>query len=172
MALRKIWTIKFEITEHAFNVCFEFCMCKTQINCFLNSFLWYATAMRHLGIDYGSKRVGIAVSDSAGSMAFPKTVLANDEQLLTEIGELIDSYEVEVLVIGHSLDTTSSPNKIQPEIDELVTDMTLQFGLPIHLEPEQFTTQQALRIQGRTSQTDASAAALILDSFLQKQRSH
>ena len=127
--------------------------------------------MRHLGIDYGSKRVGIAVSDAAGSMAFPKTVLANDEQLLTEIGELIDVYEVAVVVIGHSLDTKSTPNAIQSEIDELVTDMTLQFGLPVHLEPEQFTTQQALRIQGRNDQTDASAAALILDSFLQKSKS-
>ena len=132
--------------------------------------MWYATVMRHLGIDYGSKRVGIAVSDATGSIAFPKTVLVNNEQLLTEIDELIDAYAVGAIVVGHSLDTKSNPNKVQSEIDELVADLTLQFGLPVHLEPEQFTTQQALRIQGRNSQTDASAAALILDGFLKRQR--
>lgn len=126
--------------------------------------------MRYLGIDYGSKRIGIAVSDAAGSMAFPKMVLSNDEHLFTELNDLIDSYSVKVLVIGHSLDSQAKPNAIQSEIDELITDLTLQFGLPIHLEPEQFTTQQALRVQGRNAQTDASAAALILDSFLQKQK--
>ena len=125
--------------------------------------------MRYLGIDYGSKRVGMALSDATGSMAFPKVVLKNDEHLLTEIGELIESYQVGMIVIGHSLNKQSAPNMIQSEIEALMTDLTLEFGLPIHLEPEQFTTQQALRIQGRNSQTDASAAALILDSFLQKQ---
>ena len=126
--------------------------------------------MRYIGIDYGSKRVGIAVSDATGSMAFPKFVLRNDENLLNELGELIESYKAAVIVIGHSLDKQTAPNAIQSEIDTLMTDITLQFGLPIHLEPEQFTTQQALRIQGRNEQTDASAAALILDSFLQKQK--
>ena len=125
--------------------------------------------MRYIGIDYGSKRVGVALSDATGSMAFPKVVLKNDEQLLAELANIIESYQVGSIVIGHSLDKQSAPNAIQAEIETLITDLTLEFGLPIHLEPEQFTTQQALRIQGRNSQTDASAAALILDSFLQKQ---
>lgn len=124
--------------------------------------------MRHLGIDYGSKRVGIALSDATGSMAFPKVVLKNDERLFAELSELIDSYNVGAIVIGHSLNKDSTPNQIQSEIETLITDLTLEFGLPVHLEPEQFTTQQALRIQGRNAQTDASAAALILDGFLQR----
>ena len=127
-------------------------------------------SMRYMGIDYGTKRVGIALSDATGRMAFPKMVLKNDQYLLKEIADLVETYQVASIVIGHSLDMQANPNLIQSEIDTLLTDLTLEFGLPIHLESEQFTTQQALRIQGRNAQTDASAAALILDSFLQKQQ--
>lgn len=122
--------------------------------------------MRLLGIDYGSKRVGLALSDLSGTMAFPHSVIANTPQLVTEIEALIAEQSVAVIVIGHSLDKTQQPNKIQADIEELVTDLTLATGLPIHLQPEQFSTQAALQIQGRTSQTDAAAAALILDSFI------
>ncbi len=122
--------------------------------------------MRLLGIDYGTKRVGIAFSDEAGMMAFPHTVLPNTPNLLTELERLIAEKQVTEIVIGHSLDKNSQPNKVQAAIEELMTDLTLATGLPIHLQPEQFSTQAALQIQGRTNMTDAAAAALILDSFI------
>ena len=127
--------------------------------------------MRYMGIDYGTKRVGVAVSDATGAMAFPKTVLKNDDKLLSELSELVDEYEVKAVVIGHSIDKNDAPNQIQSAINEFIGDLTMQVGLPVHLEPEQYTTQAALRIQGRNDQTDASAAALILNSFLQRNHS-
>jgi RNase H-fold protein (predicted Holliday junction resolvase) len=47
-------------------------------------------------------------------------------------------------------------------------DLTLNLGLPIELEPEQYTTQEAIRLQGRNEMTDASAASVILNSYLLK----
>jgi RNase H-fold protein (predicted Holliday junction resolvase) len=47
-----------------------------------------------------------------------------------------------------------------------MSDLTLQVGVPVHLEPEQYTTQEAVRFQGRNEKTDASAAAIILNSFI------
>jgi putative holliday junction resolvase len=126
--------------------------------------------MRLLGIDYGTKRVGIAFSDEAGIMAFPHTVLPNTPNLLTELERLIAEKQVTEIVIGHSLDKNSQPNKVQAAIEELMTDLTLATGLPIHLQPEQFSTQAALQIQGRTNMTDAAAAALILDSFITRKK--
>ncbi len=123
--------------------------------------------MRLLGIDYGTKRVGIAVSDVSGKMAFPHSVLKNDASLLEEIGHIVDEYEVQKIVIGHSLNKDMSPNNVQSDIETLVTDITLEWGLPVHLQSELFSTQAALRIQGRNAATDASAAALILDAFIQ-----
>jgi RNase H-fold protein (predicted Holliday junction resolvase) len=51
-----------------------------------------------------------------------------------------------------------------------MVDITLSLGIPVHLEPEQYSTQQAKHIQGKTSMTDAAAAALILDSFIIKHK--
>jgi len=126
--------------------------------------------MRILGIDYGSKRIGLALTDEGGNMAFPHKVLKNTPDLLKELETIIAEKNVAEIVIGHSLDKTNEPNKIQSAIEELMTDLTLAVGLPIHLEPEQFSTQAALQIQGRNDMTDASAATLILDSFINKSK--
>jgi RNase H-fold protein (predicted Holliday junction resolvase) len=114
--------------------------------------------------------VGIALSDEAGRMAFPHKVLPNSPTLLSELKKIITEKAVAEIVVGHSLNKNSQPNKIQTAIEELILDLTLATGLPIHLEPEQFSTQAALQIQGRNDMTDAAAAALILDSFITKRK--
>ncbi len=119
-----------------------------------------------MGIDYGSKKIGIAFSDEAGMMAFPHGVIVNDKDAHKKILQLIDEKKVGNVVIGHSLDKEGKANAIHSAAEELMTDITLAVGIPVHFEPEQFSTQQAIRIQGRTSQTDAAAAAIILDSFI------
>lgn len=122
--------------------------------------------MRKMGIDYGSKRVGIALSDDKGLMAFPHTVLENQGDLLSSIIKIVEDNEVKEIVIGHSLGRDGEPNKIHEAVESLMTDLTLEIPIPIHLEPEQYTTQEAMRFQGRNEETDASAAAIILNSFI------
>jgi len=127
-------------------------------------------SMRFLGIDFGTKRVGIAVTDEKGTMAFPHGVYNNDNSLVKKISDLINEKKVAEIVIGYSLDKEGKPNEVHKLVEELMTDLTLETGLPIHLEPEQFTTQAALRIQGRNSMTDASAATLILEHFITRKK--
>jgi putative Holliday junction resolvase len=127
-------------------------------------------SMRKMGIDFGSKKIGIAFSDESGSMAFPHSVIPNDAKLLLTIISLIKEKGVGEVVIGHSLDKSGKENKIHTAVETLMLDLTLELGIPIHLEPEQYSTQQALRIQGRNAQTDAAAAAIILDSFITKKK--
>lgn len=126
--------------------------------------------MRSMGIDYGTKRVGVALTDEAGLMGFPHGVLANDGKLLATLVALIEEKKVGQVVLGHSVGRDGQPNKVQSAIDELITDLTLAVGVPIHLEPEHYSTQAALRLQGRNEATDAAAATLLLNSFLE--RSH
>lgn len=126
-------------------------------------------SMRYMGIDFGTKKVGVALSDESGQMAFPEAVFSNDKDLFQTICNLITTKGVEEVVIGHSLDRTGKPNEVHALVEEFMTDLTLELGLPIHLEPEQYTTQAAIREQGRTDKTDASAAAIILNSYLSKQ---
>ncbi len=126
--------------------------------------------MRKMGIDFGSKNVGIALSDESGAMAFPHGVLPNNRELQKQIEETIEKEKVGEIVIGYSLDREGKENPIHKKVEELITNLTLSVGIPVHLEPEQYTTQQAIQIQGKNDQTDAAAAALILEGFLNKSR--
>jgi putative Holliday junction resolvase len=122
--------------------------------------------MRKMGIDYGTKRVGVAFTDDKGLMAFPHDTLPNDRMLLQKLVSLIEEKEVGEIVIGFSLDRDGVPNAVHTQVEELIGDLTLQVGIPVHLEPEQYSTQEAIRFQGRNEKTDASAASIILNSFI------
>ena len=122
--------------------------------------------MRYLGIDYGTKRVGVALSDESGTMAFPREVIENDASLQEKIESIITNEKVGEVVIGHSLNTKGEPNELHKAVEALMTDLTLSLGIPVHLQPEQYTTQEAIKLQGRNDMTDAAAATIILNTFL------
>jgi putative Holliday junction resolvase len=126
--------------------------------------------MKRIGIDYGTKKIGIALTDDGGMMAFPHEVVPNDGSFLSYLEKLIAERGVEEVVIGHSLNNEGESNPVHEQVTELITDLTLSVGIPVHLEPEQYSTQEAMQLQGKTKQTDASAAAIILNSFITKQR--
>lgn len=126
--------------------------------------------MRLMGIDYGTKRVGIALSDDKAMMAFPHSVLPNDTNLLKSLESIVGKEKVEKIVIGHSLNREGGPNAVHTAVEELMLDLTLNLGLPIELEPEQYTTQEAIRFQGRGAMTDASAASIILNSYITRSK--
>jgi putative transcription antitermination factor YqgF len=125
--------------------------------------------MRKMGIDFGTKKIGLALTDESGSMAFPHSVIPNDKSLLSTMESLIVEHQITEIVIGKSLTLGGEPNAVQAHIESFITDMTLRNPIPIHLEPEQLTTRQAATTTGRNDQTDASAAAIILDTYLTKQ---
>jgi putative Holliday junction resolvase len=126
--------------------------------------------MRKLGIDYGTKKCGLAMTDESGSMAFPHSVIPTDKNLLKTLVKILDKEKVSEIVIGYSLDRNGKPNAVHTDVEGLMLDLTLETGLPIHLQSEQYTTQAAIRLQGKNANTDASAAALILDSFITKRK--
>lgn len=136
--------------------------------------MWYPDWVKLLGIDYGTKKVGVALSNDDGTMAFPSAVLKNegDGELRKELTALIEREGVEKIIIGHSLNLDGEENSVAEGARELMTDLTLETGLPIELEPEQFTSKEAERIQGRNDMTDASAAAIILNSYITKQKNN
>ncbi len=103
-------------------------------------------------------------------MAFPHGVIPNDPAAQGYIETLIQKEKVGEVVIGHSLDKEGKPNKVHAQVEDLIQDLTLSLGLPIHLEPEQYSTQEAIRIQGRNEQTDAAAATIILNSYLERRK--
>lgn len=127
--------------------------------------------MRYLGIDYGTKRVGLALSDDAGRMGFPHAIFDNTGALLTEVTGLITRERVEAIVMGESLNFAGAENPVAREARAFAEKLTAATGLPVFYEPEMLTTQEARRdFEGiRTKgNVDSSAAALILTSYLDK----
>lgn len=116
-------------------------------------------------IDYGSKRVGIASTDETGNFALPRAVWPNDETLIDKILKLKDEEGVEKIVIGESKNLDGGANPIQSKIEKFKNELEKR-GVETILHTEVFTTVEARRVQGETEMTDASAAALILKSFL------
>jgi putative holliday junction resolvase len=126
--------------------------------------------MRYLGIDFGSKKVGLAVSDEGGKMAFPFSVISSDKKLLDEIIEVIKKEKIEEIVIGESKNFRGQPNEIQAEIEKFKKELETVAKLKVNFEPEFMTSSQAQLIQGKNEMHDASAAAIILQSFLDKKQ--
>lgn len=128
--------------------------------------------MRYLGIDYGAKRVGAAFSDEEGRVAFPHAVLQNDKKLIATLASLARERGVSAIIVGDSRDFSGAPNTIAPRIEQFKKEIAAATGLAIHAEPEFWTSAQAARWQGETDKLDASAAAIILQSFLDRENGH
>lgn len=126
--------------------------------------------MKLLGIDYGDKRVGIALTDESGAMAFPKEILENDGQLVNTITKIIKEEGVEAVVIGESHDFGGKENPIMKRIHHFVERLTGQVSLPIYFEPEFMTSAEARRGQEDVKIVDSGAATIILQSYIDKKK--
>lgn len=135
--------------------------------------------MQHLGIDYGTKRIGLAISDETGSLAFPLVVLQNNEVVLDELARIVSERSIGAFVLGESRDLRGQPNTIMPYIERFKTSLEERFGLPVFFEQEFFTSAGAFRVRSRDEalvnreareMVDAAAAAQILQSFLDRNR--
>jgi putative Holliday junction resolvase len=125
--------------------------------------------MKILGIDYGTKKVGIAISDDGGSVAFPYGVFHNDNRLTIVIQELCKKENINTVVLGESLDFSGQPNPVMKKILAFKKTLEEKLSLRVFLEKEFLTSKQARNIQKDGKLTDASAAAIILQSWLDKQ---
>ena len=129
--------------------------------------------MRILGIDYGTKRIGISLSDEACQFALPHSVIKNykdPEILVHDIGDIALKNGIKEIVLGESRNYKGEANAIFADSLEFKKALE-QKGFIVHFEPEFMTSANAERFQGKNELHDASAAALILQSFLDKRRS-
>jgi putative Holliday junction resolvase len=124
---------------------------------------------RMLGIDFGSKRIGLALSDEARQFAMPLSVVQNTADYFAEIEKIATDNEVREIVMGESRNYKGEPNEILMESMEF-KDKLESKGFTVYLELEFMTSMQAERFQGKTDLSDASAAALILQSYLDRSK--
>ena len=133
--------------------------------------------MRYLGVDYGSKKIGLALSDEGGAMGFPHTIVHNTPRLVDELCALTAKENVGAVVIGESRSLAGGENPIAKDARALGDALTARAGIPVFYESEVFTTAEARRAPEKErksrspkvhARVDASAAALILTSYLSR----
>lgn len=128
--------------------------------------------MRYLGIDYGHRKIGLAISDEEGSFSFPYQVIKNDSSArsVATIKNICLVEKIEKIIIGQSLDLSGQANPIQEAISKFKEKLEKEIGLMVEFQTEHFTTREARRLmadQENDSLVDARAAALILKSYLE-----
>ena len=118
--------------------------------------------MRILGIDYGGKRVGIALSDENKKMAFPYAVLLNDKNIYVKIKRICEKENAEKIILGFPLALNNCETDATKPVWKFKLKLEKEIGLPVIFEKEFYTTKEAERVQGKIKNIDASAAALNL----------
>jgi putative Holliday junction resolvase len=121
--------------------------------------------MRYIGIDYGGKRTGIAISDEMGKFAFPHSV-APTGKFFDILKELVEKENVKTIVVGDSKNFDMEDNDIMVEINKFVQRWKEDGGVHIEMYPEFMTSQMARRVAADDDMHDARAAALILQGYL------
>jgi len=124
--------------------------------------------MRILGIDYGSRKIGLALTNSEGQFAAPHSVIINNHKTISIICALIKEKEVEKIVVGKSLNFKREENPIMKKIVPFSEELRKITGLHVILWDETLTTAAAQRTQEADTMLDARAAALILESYITK----
>jgi putative holliday junction resolvase len=122
---------------------------------------------RFMGIDFGTKRIGLAISDDMAKMAFPKTVIENRPGFLDEIVSICLDNGIDTVVLGESRDFQGRENTIMKKTEIFKTALENK-GLSVIYEPEVLSTVQAQQFQGQNKDLDASSAAIILQSYLDR----
>ena len=136
--------------------------------------------MRILGIDFGQKRIGLAVSDLLGLTAQGLETLRvqNKEQFLNDLSKICNDQNIREIVIGLPVNMNGSLGPKAQEILKLVPAMEEKLHLPVKTWDERLTSRQAGRLmieQGlsRKKQKETSdrlAATILLQNYLESKR--
>ena len=135
--------------------------------------------MRIMGLDFGSKTVGVAVSDALGITAQGvETITRKDEnklrQTLARIETLIGEYEIETIVLGYPKNMNDTVGERAKKTEEFQAILERRTGLPVILWDERLTTvaaeeiliESGVRREHRKEVIDKIAAGLILQGYL------
>lgn len=131
---------------------------------------------RYLGIDYGTRRIGLAISDESGIISFPSGVLENSGQrrVVEEIRRIVKEKTVSVIVVGMPLSLDGSKGIAAENVERFVQIIKERMDVPVEVWDERLSTRIAertmieggLRRERRRQGIDQAAAQIILQSYL------
>jgi putative Holliday junction resolvase len=129
---------------------------------------------RVLGVDPGSKRCGIAITDSKRTMAFPRPAIARDDQTLTRLRELVEEEVVSTIVIGRPVSLAGNVTASTTDADELFAQVRDCVNVPVIQFDERLTTRDAqkslsgagLTTKASRDRVDSAAAVIMLQNYV------
>ena len=128
---------------------------------------------RILAIDFGERRVGLAISIPKLNIPQPLKTIER-KNLWQELDEVFKTYNISTVVIGLPLHTDGREAKSTPIVKELAAELSIKYNIPVKLWDERFTTKRAEQIMhllGKKPSRDKEAvdriaAAIILEEYL------
>ncbi len=135
--------------------------------------------MRYLAIDYGAKRTGLAICDAGERLVSPLAVLQGQKGLIEKIRQVVAAENIEAIVLGLPLNMDGSEGPQAQRVRTFAGQLRQQVGIPVHFQDERlssFGAEEKLQEIGlsrgkRQERLDALAAAEILQTFLEGQKS-
>ena len=132
---------------------------------------------RALGVDYGTKRVGLAISDALGLTARPLAVVPRSS-VVEEVVNLVKEQDVGTIVVGLPTGLSGDEGTSASEARKLADELGLATGVDVVLRDERYTSRMAetalvesgMKRRKRRETVDKVAAAIILQDFLDNTR--
>lgn len=133
---------------------------------------------RYIGLDYGGRRIGLAQSDVTAFMATPveTLIVSGMDDALAQVTAKLSEIELHGVVVGWPLNMSGSSSQLTAEVELFAGRLIELVEVPVYLEDERLTSTQARsilhsqgkKIKGNKQKIDQMAAALILQSFLDR----
>jgi putative Holliday junction resolvase len=130
--------------------------------------------MRYMGIDYGLRRIGVAVADGETGIAIARSTIVrqDDAQAIREAAAAIRDEKIDAVIVGIALDSAGRNTAMSDAARVFGEALGTGAGVPVFFENEMLTSRMAHGAGMRGDAIDASSAAIILQSFLDKNPHH
>ncbi len=125
--------------------------------------------MKILGIDYGEKRIGLAISDETQTFARELTILSRKE-FWEQVNKLISDQEISKIVLGWPLNMSGQPTEKTKEVESFKSQVESKTGLPVETTDERLTSKMAEHIIGSNKDIDSLAAQILLQNYLDRNK--
>lgn len=125
--------------------------------------------MKILGIDYGTKRIGIAISDETQTLAREFAIWSPGE-FWEKIEELLEQDPIEKIVVGIPLNMSGDETQKTKEVRTFVQELEKRITEPVEVVDERLSSVMAENISGQKTNLDSLAAQIFLQNYLNQNK--
>jgi len=123
--------------------------------------------MKIIGIDYGEKRIGLAISDETQMLA-RELEIVDPASVIKKLSELIEQEEIEKIVVGLPLNMSGQSTQKTEEVLAFVEKLKNKFSVPVETFDERLSSVMAGHLPGGHKNVDSLAAQIILQNYLDR----